>query len=71
VSRTGTAPQRHYVYLGDRWTRPELKGARCTAVVRSDGKCICGRGAMLVTFDAFPALGRVVIVRRLLRKVTV
>jgi hypothetical protein len=55
-----------YRYLGDRWTRPELKGARCTAVRRPDSRCIRGRnGSMLVRFDD----GSVhVVVGRLLRK---
>jgi hypothetical protein len=55
-----------YRYLGDRWTRPELKGARCAAVRRADGKCIRARnGSMLVRFDD----GTVhVVVGRLLRK---
>ena len=58
---------RMYVYLGDRQTDPLLKGQRCMAVVRTDGKCIRGRnGAMLVKFES----GRVAnIIGRLLRKV--
>jgi len=41
-----------YVYLGDRWTAAALKGARCTAVRRGDGRCIRGHnGSMLVQFD--------------------
>lgn len=55
-----------YVYLGDRLTAPELKGQRCTAVRDERGKCIRGRGNMLVEF----AGGRpVVVIARLLRKV--
>jgi len=43
---------RTYRYRGDRWTRPDLKGARCAAVTRPDGKCIRGKnGSMLVKFD--------------------
>jgi hypothetical protein len=57
-----------YRYLGDRWTRPELKGAICTAVRRPDGKTIRGRnGSMLVAFDGV----RHVVLGRLLRKIAV
>jgi hypothetical protein len=53
-----------YVYLGDRLTRPELRGARCRAVRRRDGKCIRGRNAtMLVEFEG--GLRCVVLARRL------
>ncbi len=57
----------HYIYLGDRMTDPQLKGSRCQAVERTDGKCIRGRnGNMLVEFDT----GRVaVVIGRLLRKI--
>ena len=56
-----------YNYLGDRMTDPALKGATCTAVRRTDGKCVRGRnGSMLLFFKS----GRVVVViGRLLRKV--
>lgn len=60
--------ERRYLYLGDRLTDPALKGAPCNAVLRADGKCVRGRGAMLVLF-AGEAAPRVV-VARLLRKVT-
>lgn len=54
-----------YIYLGDRLTDPALKRQPCDPVLRDDGKCITGRGAMLVRF----ADGQErVIVRRLLRK---
>lgn len=52
-----------YIYLGDRLTRAELKGARCRAVLRLDGKCIRGRGNMLVEFGS--GLRCVVLARRL------
>lgn len=40
---------RRYIYLGDRWTCPELRGVICRAVLRPDGKCIRGKnGNMLV-----------------------
>lgn len=32
-----------YTYRGDRWTRPELRGARCTAVRRGGGHDARGR----------------------------
>ncbi|MFC5411468.1 hypothetical protein ACFPMF_19250 [Larkinella bovis] len=56
-----------YVYLGDRQTDPALKGARCAAIRRPDGKCIRGRtGGMLVRFEN----GRIsVVIGRLLRKI--
>ncbi|HLL94309.1 MAG TPA: hypothetical protein VK404_04970 [Spirosoma sp.] len=56
-----------YNYLGDRMTDPALKGATCTAVRRTDGKCVRGRnGSMLLFFKS----GRVaVVIGRLLRKV--
>ena len=41
-----------YRYRGDRWTRPDLKGALCEAVRRPDGRCIRARnGSMLVRFE--------------------
>src|SRR4051794_36277357 len=55
-----------YRYLGDGMTDPALRGARCEAVRRHDGKCIRGRGNMLVAFDD----GRpVVVLARYLRKI--
>lgn len=54
-----------YIYLGDRFTAPELKGKTCSAV-RQNGKCIRGRnGSMLVAFEGRP----VVVIARLLRKI--
>lgn len=58
------APQR-YRYLGDRMTWDMLKGAECLAVLRPDtGKCIRGKGGMMVLFvgEKFP---RIVLARRL------
>lgn len=44
---------RRYVYRGDRITRPDLRGAACSAVLDARGKCIRGRNAnMLVRFDS-------------------
>jgi hypothetical protein len=41
-----------YVYRGDRWTDPGLRGLRCVAVRRADGKCVRGKnGNMLVEFQ--------------------
>ena len=56
----------NYKYLGDRITRPELKGAHCSAVKRLDGKCIRGRNSnMLVQFKSGE---KAVVLARLLRK---
>jgi hypothetical protein len=55
-----------YLYLGDKFTAPALKGKLCVAVRRLDGKCIRGRnGAMLVEFENGE---RVIVLGRLLRK---
>lgn len=64
---TPPAPEQEYIYLGDRLTAPGLKGSRCRAIRRSNGKCIRGRnGSMLVFFaNGIPA----VVPGRLLRKV--
>lgn len=53
-----------YKYLGDRLTDIKFKGATCKAVRRNDGKCIRGRGSMLVEFED----KKVVVIARLLRK---
>ena len=56
---------RTYVYLGDRFTDPQLKGKPCTAVLRQNGKCIRGKnGSMLVEFNG----NKTVVMARLLRK---
>jgi hypothetical protein len=53
-----------YIYRGDRWTDPALRGAPCDAV-RVNGKCVRGRnGSMLVTFSG----KRVVVLGRQLRR---
>lgn len=55
-----------YIYLGDKFTDPILKGKPCKAVRRPNGKCIRGKnGSMLVDFDG----SKVVVVGRLLRKI--
>jgi hypothetical protein len=54
-----------YIYLGDRFTDPDLKGKPCVAVRRPDGKCIRGKnGNMLVSFGGV----KVIVLARLLRK---
>lgn len=54
-----------YKYLGDRFTDPKFKGAKCRAIRTIDGKCLRGKnGNMLVSFDGTP----VVVIARLLRK---
>lgn len=55
-----------YRYLGDRLTDSTLKGARVHAVRRANGKCVRGRGSMLVITDDGR---RIVVIARLLRKV--
>ena len=53
-----------YVYLGDRLTAPELRGAACDPVRRADGRCVVGAGKALVRL----ADGRaIVVLRRRLR----
>jgi hypothetical protein len=55
-----------YIYLGDRFTDPDLKGKACTAVRRPDGKCIRGKnGSMLVLFEE---KGRVVVMGKVVKK---
>ncbi len=59
-------PERNYIYLGDKYSDPTLKGAQCTALLNDAGKCIRGQnGSMLVRFET----GRIaVVIGRLLRK---
>lgn len=55
-----------YIYLGDKWTHPDLVGAECDPIRRPDGKCIVSveRATALVRFaDGEP----VVVLRRRLR----
>ena len=81
-SRMSQSTARYYVYLGDSFTRLDLRGARCRAVLRPDGKCVCSgtvrddrpghegrlwnQSTMLVEFEGGE---RVVVLRRRLRKV--
>lgn len=53
-----------YTYLGDRHTDPQLRGKICSAVRNGKGKCIRGKGNMLVEFDGM----KTVVIARLLRK---
>lgn len=55
-----------YIYLGDRLTMIGLRGAKCKAVRRKDGKCIRGKnGTMLVDFGH----RQDIVIGRLLRKI--
>lgn len=57
----------NYTYLGDRFTRPDLKGQTCYAVKRLNGKCIRGKNSnMLVEFAGV----KVVVLARRLKKLT-
>jgi hypothetical protein len=55
-----------YIYKGDRFTDPELKGKECHAIYRPDGKCIRGKNSnMLVQFNG----KKTVVLARQLRKI--
>ena len=55
-----------YTYLGDKLTRPELKGAQCNAVRDERGKCIRDKlGKMFVEFEGGD---RHAVIGRMLRK---
>lgn len=55
-----------YTYLGDRWTRPELRGLQCDPVRRGDGRCILStQMASALVEDAHGI--RYVVARRRLR----
>lgn len=44
-------PERNYIYLGDKYSDPTLKGTQCAAVLNEAGKGIRGRnGNILVGF---------------------
>jgi hypothetical protein len=55
-----------YIYLGDRLTDSALNGMQCDPVRDARGKCVCGRGSMLVQ-DVHGI--RYVVIRRRLRLV--
>ena len=56
-----------YLYLGDKNTDAALRGKKCAAVRRANGKCIRGKnGSMLVTFGDT----KMVVVGRLLRRIS-
>lgn len=53
-----------YIYLGDKFTAPELKNTPCRAIRNNRGKCIRGRNAnMLVEFNN--GIQAVILARRL------
>lgn len=55
-----------YTYLGDRHTRPDLRGLQCDPVRRRDGKCVVStKMATAMVEDA--AGTRYVVARRRLR----
>ena len=61
IMRNEQMTDRYYIYLGDRWTDPRYRRQHCTAILRSDGKCIRGKnGNMLVRFgdEKVVVLGR-------------
>jgi hypothetical protein len=64
-----TGELRGYIYRGDRLTDPALRGKKCLAVLRPDGKCITGRSAMLVYFIHEPMDVHRVVQRRQLRRI--
>ena len=63
VQMKNSLPTRRYLYLGDRLTDPELKGATCEAV-EVNGKCVRRGASMLVSFGQ----QRHVVLARRLRK---
>lgn len=40
MTMTGVLPQLRYTYLGDKLTRPDLRGMQYDPVRRADGKCV-------------------------------
>lgn len=58
-----------YKYLGDKMTDPKFKGKYCSAIRRSDGKCIRGKNSnMLVVFEDGTIAN---VLARLLRKIKI
>ncbi|MEX0833892.1 MAG: hypothetical protein WD276_08525 [Actinomycetota bacterium] len=55
-----------YVYIGDHWTDPRLKGARCDPVLRPDGRCVVS-GKLANALVVFEDGRRRVVNRRCLR----
>lgn len=56
-----------YIYRGDKFTDPQLKGKMCSAVRRHDGKCIRGRnGSILIQWEDGKTA---VVIGRQLRKI--
>ena len=61
-----TVPEYRYTYLGDRWTREELRGIQCDPVRRADGRCVVStKMATALVVDADGV--RHVVARRMLR----
>jgi hypothetical protein len=60
--------RRCYIYLGNKWSDKKWINQICYAVLRKDGKCIRGRGNMLVRFPG-RGMGKTIILARLLRKI--
>lgn len=58
-----------YIYLGDRNTRPDLRGAACDPVRRADGRCRVSR-QMATALVVFTTGERCVVLRRRLRLAT-
>lgn len=59
--------ENEYIYLGDKLTRPDLRRMPCRAVRHINNKCIRGRNSNMLV--EFPAIGKVVVLARLLRKI--
>lgn len=55
-----------YTYLGDKLTRPELRGVQCDPVRRPDGKCIVGK-KLATALVQLSSSERVNVLRRRLR----
>lgn len=59
-------PEYRYTYLGDHWTREELRGMQCDPVRRTDGKCVVS--TKMATALVIGGSGvRYVVARRMLR----
>ncbi len=55
-----------YTYLGDKLTRPDLRGVQCDPVRRPDGKCIVGK-KLATALVQLSSAERIVVLRRRLR----
>lgn len=54
-----------YIYLGDRHTRPELRGVECDPVRKPGGRCIVGRRMASALVEMADGTRHVVARRRL------